>query len=947
MNTLPTGTVTFLFTDIESSSTQWDAASEAMRARLGLHNAVLDEAIRSNDGHVVKTMGDGYMAVFQRPDGAIRAAVDAQRGLSELDWRGEPLEVRMGIHTGSVDLVDGDYLGPDVNRAARIEAAGHGGQVLMSAATKELAAAALGAEVRVEDLGRHELRGLSRPERIYQILADGLKVEFPPLRTAEAGLVRNIPLYHTSLVGRDADLIEITDRLAGDTRLLTLVGQGGAGKTRLAAEVTVRAAPGFPNGAVFCQLAAVDSEDSIVRSLIDSIGFAVDTHSSDLDPRTQVLDYLRTRSVLVVMDNFEHLLDATDLVASLVGVGPGVKVLVTSRERLRLSDESVYAVGGLDDHGRAGSYTHSVELFTERARQVDPDFDPTDAEREYIDRIAAALDGLPLGIELAAAWVDVLSPSEIMDEISGSLDFLESQNRDRDARHASLRAVFDSSWNRLTPGQKHVLGSLSIFSGGFDRDAAEAVASSDLRTMSTLVAKSLVRRPRPGRFDLHPLIGEFSRQILAGWHDHDEIARRHAGYYLQLLAAQRDNLDSAAQGEASDMLSEDASNLRTALMVLAETGDAAEIVGILEAALLFYLAHSWHEGLDVFDELIERTARRQEAGFDGSKVSAAVSGVISYLVAWVGDLDRAKSLAEAAVANLDAADPGIPLSLAWASLGAERILRGDQPAGQELMERAIEALDPASHASLYTLFATTYGWSFYEDGDFARADEIFTDGLRVADMTGATLARAYAISKLGLTADARGEHQQAIDFHHEGREAFVKMGDPAGEAYTLSRLSWTYWRIGDYEWAREYALEALFGFEQTNHRWGILATLSRLGMAEIGLGELESAEMHFHNLIEKSNEFGMPLMGVLYGRIGLARVAAERGDLELATEVFAWFDADPNTPKSFRTMLVSPSLDMLRSKMDQASFERAAENGSVADPQDLGRRLGIRTEASP
>ncbi len=937
---LPTGTVTFLFTDIEGSSGQWDASSSEMQKRLSQHNSVLDDSITSHAGHVVKTMGDGYLAVFERPNSAIQAAVTAQRGLSQLEWQGKPLKVRMGIHTGNVDLVDGDYFGPDVNRAARIEAAGHGGQILISAATRELAAASLQTDIGVDDLGRHELRGLSRPEQIYQVIAKGLETAFPPLRTAEAGLVRNVPLYHTSFIGRDVDLDEITALLTGSTRLMTLVGQGGAGKTRLAAEATVLSAPAFANGAVFCQLASVENEDLIGQALIDSIGFAVDRHSSDLDAFTQLLDYLRTRSVLVVLDNFEHLLDGVDLVSRLLGAGPGVTVLVTSRERLRLADETIYAVGGLDTASDGEPYAHSIDLFSERARQVDPAFNP-DADRDSITRIASALDGLPLGIELAAAWADVLTPSEIATEIDSNLDFLESQERDRDARHTSLRAVFDSSWNRLTEPQQKTLSRLSVFRGGFDRDAAEAVAFADLRTMSTLVSKSLVRRPKPGRFDLHPLIGEFARQILANDPEQEEVAHRHAAYYVGLLRAQRDNLDSSAQGEAVEFLQDDGPNIRGALLATADTGNQSDILDILEPAYLFYLAHSWHEGLDVFAGLIEKTRRRTDDGFDADMVSASVAGVISYLVAWVGDLDEAKRLAETAIDALDEANPGVPLSLAWASLGAVLILTGEQPPGQELMRKAMDAMDPRTHASLYTLFATTYGWSFYEEGDFARADEIFAEGLRVADTTGATLARAYAISKLGLTADARGEHDRAIDFHHEGREAFVKMGDPAGEAYTLSRLAFTYWRIGDYEKAREYALEGLFGFEQVNHRWGTLATLSRLGMAEVGLGELESAEMHFRSLIAKSTEFGMPRMGELYGMIGMARVAAERGDPELATEVLSAIEADPETPKSFRQMLVDPSLDRLRSSMDPTEFETAAKRGREVDANELAARLGI------
>ena len=937
---LPTGTVTFLFTDIENSSTQWDQSSSEMQSRLSLHNSVLDESIASHGGHVVKTMGDGYMAVFERPETAILAAVTAQKGLSSLEWQGDPLRVRMGIHTGVVDLIDDDYLGPDVNRAARIEAAGHGGQILISAASKELAVASLGSDIRVEDLGRHELRGLSRPEQIYQIVAEGLDIAFPPLRTAEAGLVRNVPLYHTSFIGREGDLEEITALLSGATRLLSLVGQGGAGKTRLAVEATLRLAPHFANGAVFCQLAAVESEDLIVQALVDAMGFAVDTHSSDLSPLAQVVDYLRTRSLLVVLDNFEHLLGAADIVGRLLDAGPKVAVLVTSRERLRLGDETVYSVGGLDEGTDPTGYSHSTELFIERARQIDSNFDP-DADPESINRVASTLEGLPLGIELAAAWVDVLTTREIADEIESSLSFLESQERDREARHTSLRAVFDSSWSRLSEPQRQALARLSVFKGGFDREAAAAVAAADLRTMSTLVSKSLVRRPRPGRFDLHPLIAEFSGAILASDPTREDVADRHAAYYLRLLSAQRENLDSSAQGEAVEALREDASNIRSALIATADRGSEAEVLGILEAAFLFYLAYSWHEGLEIFDELVERTSRRQDQSFDSAMVSASVAGVISYLVAWVGDLDEAQRLAEVAVGALEEESPGVPLSLAWAALGAVLILRGDQPPGQELMKKAMDVIDPARHASLYTLFATTYGWSFYEDGEFEKADGVFADGLRVANTTGATLARAYAISKLGLTAEARGEHERAIDFHHEGREAFVKMGDPAGEAYTLSRLSFTYWRIGEYEKAREFALEALFGFEQVNHRWGTLATLSRLGMAEIGLGELESAETRFRSLIARSTEYGMPRMGELYGWIGLARLAAERGNQSLAVEFLSSLKADPSTPRSFLQMLVDPSLERLRSSMSQTEFAAALERGRTADSGELSRRLGV------
>ena len=931
---LPQGTVTFLFTDIEDSSTKWDLDSTSMEACLATHNLILDRAIADHHGHVVKTMGDGYMAVFARAEHAIEAATSAQKQLLTAEWAGDvgPVKVRMGLHTGNVDLVEGDYFGPDVNRSARIESAGHGGQILISAAAKEMAASLFGSGVNVVDLGRHELRGLSRPEHLYQVVGDGLEEGFPPLRTAEAGLVRSTPNYHTSFVGKAGDLADLEEMVGAGTRLITLVGPGGAGKTRLAVEATRRLAPNFPHGAVFCQLAAVESEDLVVSALIEAVGFAVDTHSSDLDPKVQVLDYLRHRSMLVVFDNFEHLLEAAGFVQDLLTAGEGTSVLVTSRERLHLSDETVFRVTGLDD----GTGESSIGLFIERALQVDSDFDP-DADPEGIQKVCTALGGSPLGIELAAAWVEVLTPSEIAREMEASLDFLESRERDRDERHRSLRAVFDSSWARLTPNEQASLRRLAVFRGGFERDAALDVASADLRLMSSLVAKSLVRRPRPGRFDLHPLLGQFLEENLASSGELEEITERCARYYTDLLRSERDRLDSSDQAEARDLLRQEVANLRFSLLWLADHGDPHEISGILEAVYLFYLAHSWHEGLELLAELSARAARRSEPGFATGEVSAAIDGISSYLVAWVGDLDRASELADRAIAVLAEERPGIPLVSAWAALGAVSVLRGEQSTGQPLLERALDALDPEGHASLYALLCTTYGWSFYEEGDFERADEVFAEALRAAESTGATLARAYAISKLGLTADAAGDHQRAIDLHHEGREAFVKMGDPAGEAYTLSRLSWTYWRVGDFEKAREYALEGLFGFEQISHRWGTLATLFRLGIAEIGLGELEAAERHFRSLIERSVEFTMPQMGDLYGLIGLAQVAAADGRLEEATRVLSSFRADAETPKPFLDYFVEPGLRRLERLMGRVGFADAVSRGA-----ELGHEEALR-----
>ncbi len=914
----------------------WDADSDAMSASLALHNELFDDAIGSHGGHVVKTIGDAYMAAFARPIDAIESAVDAQRKLAAVEWGSGPaLSVRIGIHTGTAELIDGDYFGPDVNRAARIEAAGHGGQILVTAATRELAAAALAGELRAVDLGRHELRGMDRSEQIFQITAPGLRDEFPPLRTAEAGALRGLPTYPTSFVGRATELADLIDLLAGPARMVSLVGQGGTGKTRLATEATSAAAPSFPNGAVYCSLTAAQNEDHVVTAVLDVAGLAVDTHTSDLSPKVQLLDYLSNRSLLVVLDNFEHLLDAVGLISDLVNAGPGVKVLVTSRERLRLTGEAVYHVGSLDD----GDHSVSADLFADRARLLDPTFE-LDPVRSDVEMLCARLGGLPLGIEMAAAWADMLSPAEIVSEIDRSLDFLESEEADRPDHHRSLRAVFDASWHRLTDAEQRALRRLTVFRGGFDKDAARQVASADLKVLSSLVAKSLVNRPQPGRFDMHPLIHEFAAEAL-GDDESAELLQGHANYFRQVLLDHRAALDGADQADARDRLRTDVDNLRAALLWTAKHGPAHDIVGMLEAVYLFFLAHSWHEGIGFFRQLAEATRSRTEAGFDAEYVAASVVGTVSYLRAWIGELDDALRTGHDAAEVLERHETGLALAMAWASIGAVHVLRGEHPEALRYLERARTAIDPDEHASLYALLCTTHGWSFYEQGEYERASEVFTEGLEVARRTGAVLAEAYSISKLGLSADEVGDYSRAIDLHHQGREAFVKLGDPAGEADKLRRLAMTYLSLGDFETSREFALEGLLGFERINHRWGTLASMSRLGMAEVGLGELDSAEARFRSLIDKSIEFTMPATGRNYGWTGLAQVAEARGDQETAVQVLAWLAIQPDMAQSFTDKFIQPSLDRLQTSLGDESFGAAKAAGQAFDSDRVAGLLGL------
>src|ERR1051325_8036858 len=520
---LPTGVVTLLFTDVEGSTRLLHELGDDYGEALHEHRRRLRAAFAEHEGVEVDTQGDAFFVVFARASNAVAAAADCQRALV-----GGPIRVRMGLHTGEPRLTEEGYVGLDVHKGARIAAVGHGGQVLMSEPTKALV------DADVLDLGAHRLKDLSTPERIYQLEIDGLPREFPLLKTIEAGM-KNLPLPRTSFVGRASEL-EAIDRLLDDPGcpLLTLVGPGGVGKTRLALEAAARRVDRYSHGVHFVPLVSVASPDFLAPALAESIQFAVDGAHSGFSAQDQLLDYLSERSMLLVLDNFEHLVEGSAFLSDVVERAPQVELLATSRERLNVQSEWVFDVDGLGLAENGNGSASAVQLFVERAKQVAPGFALDDTTEAL--RICRLVDGMPLRLELAASWVAVLSCTEIADEIARNIDFLATSTRDVPDRHRSLRAAIDQSWRLLTDEQRSAFSRLSVFRGSFDRSAAVAVTGADLRLLSQLVAKSLLRRPDFGRFELHELLRQYAAEHLHLSPAEEADARaRHARHYATML----------------------------------------------------------------------------------------------------------------------------------------------------------------------------------------------------------------------------------------------------------------------------------------------------------------------------------------------------------------------------------------------------------------------------
>jgi predicted ATPase/class 3 adenylate cyclase len=540
---MPTGTVTFLFTDLEGSTRLWEQHPRAMRAALALHDGILRDAVVANGGLVVKATGDGLHAVFGSAEGALSAAAAGQRALSAEEWdQTGPLRVRMGIHTGASELRDGDYFGPALNRAARLMAVAHGGQVLVSLVTEELVRDSLVSELGLVELGEHRLRDLSRPERIFQLRAPGLAFDFPALRSLDS-LPGNLPTQVTSFVGREDELVQVAAALA-DARLVTLTGVGGVGKTRLALEVAAEVVPAYRDGAWVAELAGVRDSDAVPDAVLGAFRLQAAPGRRAHDT---LLEFLAAKQLLLMFDNCEHLLAA---VASMVGEilrgCPDVRVLATSREGLNVAGERMMGVASLrvpaEGAGlEAIASCEAVELFVDRAGGVKPSFILDATNAGSVAQVCRRLDGIALAIELAAARASMLTPADLAERLDQRFRLLGGGHRGGVERHQTLRAAIDWSYELLSEAEQRLLAALSVFAGGFSLEAAEAIATAGgvdadqvFELLAALVARSLVVADTEGvetRYRLLETIRQYAQEHLDHSGAGDELHTAHASYY--------------------------------------------------------------------------------------------------------------------------------------------------------------------------------------------------------------------------------------------------------------------------------------------------------------------------------------------------------------------------------------------------------------------------------
>jgi predicted ATPase/class 3 adenylate cyclase len=762
MASLPTGTLTILFTDIEGSTRLLQKLGAPEYARvLGEHHRLLRSVIAACDGVEIKTEGDSFFAVFPRATDAITAAVTAQRDLAEVDWPSDAqVSVRMGVHTGDVAISEGEYVGLDIHRAARISAAAHGGQVLLSGTTAALVASALPDGVDVRDVGEHLLRDIEAPEQLHQLDIEGLRTDFPPPH-ALATRFDLLPAEMSSFIGREAVLGRARELLAG-TRLLTLTGPGGTGKTRLAVRLARDVSDEYVDGVAFVALASITDPALVLPTVRHQLGVVEQPGKVALET---LAERLAGRDVLFVLDNFEQVAGAAHDVASLLEAATELSIVVTSRIALHITGEQEYPVPPLavpEVHETVDlerlSRSEAVALFVQRAQAVSPDFALTAANAGAIAAICARLDGLPLAIELAASRVKLLTPAALLGRLQNSLDLLQSTSADRTDRQRTLRGAIDWSYELLEEPEKVLFRRYSAFVGGWRLDDAMAIVESAgpvgrdlLDGTSALLDHSLVRqmetRDEP-RFTMLETIREFGREQLAARAELDAIATAHAGHFAALTEEAETHL--TAGREWLDRLENDHANVRAALAWLAERDLARALWMGGRLWRFWHLRGHLREGTEILTELLARPA--DDAPAARAKALVGLAG----LVYWQTDFDAARRSYEEA------------LVLARA-------------VGDEVLEVEI----------LYSLAYTRAIESDYEGAnrDLASAADLYAG-------QGNSVMATWASATIGMNMTLSGDHEGALPILESGIKRFAELGEAYGERNASSVLSRALMNLG-------------------------------------------------------------------------------------------------------------------------------------------------------
>ena len=830
---LPSGTVTFLFTDVEGSTRLWEQFPDAMGQALARHDDLLRQAIEQHGGRIIKYTGDGVHAAFDTAVNGITAALAAQQRLYGAAWDEigpQRLRVRMGLHTGEAEERSGDYFGPALNRAARLMSVAHGGQTLLSATAAGLVRDQLPEAASLRDLGEHRLRDLIRSERIYQLLHPALPSVFPPLRSLDA-FPNNLPVQLTSFIGRERELREARERLAS-ARLLTLIGPGGTGKTRLSLQLAADLLPSFSDGVWLAELATLTDPALVLQSVASVFRVREQLGMPLLE---LVTDYLREKDLLLILDNCEHLVETCALMVDhLLHSCTRLKIIASSREALGIAGETVYRVPPLSvpEPGRSSpealSRSESAQLFIERAAAAKPKFAVTEQNAEPVAQICRRLDGIPLAIELAAARVTTFSPEQIASHLDDRFRLLTGGSRTALPRQQTLRALIDWSYELLSEQERCLLRRLSVFAGGWSYEAAEAVCADldVLDLLAQLVNKSLVAvddESAEPRYRLLETVRQYARDKLLEMGETEGTRGKHFDYCFALAKQAEPRLHSFGASEWVTRLELEHDNLRAA-MQWAMQNRFEDLLRMIPLLAYFWNRRGYEEeARGVIREAVEHASLlpdfQGEADPERLRLMARVWQTLAMQAFSQGDNLRAAEASDQAVGLARRVGDKRALAVALAFKATATLSDGQMNDVQDMLAEGLaaagESQDPVALGLPLTMYAQIYG---VITGDFKKAGTDLARGSALIQANGDDWSATMALLSGAMIAKYSGDFAAARKQFTAVEPLFRDLGDQHRTNMVRSELAHIERYEGHYAQAEAMYRETIREWQRIGHR---------------------------------------------------------------------------------------------------------------------------------
>lgn len=892
MNSIPSGNVTFLFTDIEGSTKLSQEFPETLQYALDIHHTLMQDAIESNNGYVFEIIGDAFCSAFQNAEDAVKAAVDAQLNLVNEKWADAVIKVRIGIHSGNAEWNGKTYMGYiTLARSARVMSCGYGEQIIISSSTYELCkdkflkfvpssqttVLKIKHEIFFRDLGERRMKDVIQPIRLFQIISPGLREDFPPLKTLDAR-PNNLPVQLSSFIGREGAMKEVKN-LLGQSRLLTIIGTGGCGKTRLAMQTGADMIDEFANGVFITEFAPVSDPSLVMQTLLNSFGVKENQGKS---PEELLTEFLNDKEMLLILDNCEHLIhECARLSEILLSRCPKLKIIATSREALNCSGEQTYRLPSLSLPDPSAVNTpemltnyESVRLFIERALSVNPNFRVNDSNASALSEICIRLDGIPLAIELAAARVKILSLEKIQERLNDRFNLLSSGKRTALPRQQTLKALIDWSFDLLSDNEKILWGRLSVFNGGWTMDAAEEICSDGkirkneiLHLLSQLAEKSIIIYDEgKERYRILETMKQYGEDKLKETDNAEVILEKHFEYFLNFSETAEFNLTGAKAKFWLDNLETEHNNIQSAIEWSLNKGfknRSAKLAGVM--GNFWKIRGHCSLGNQLLEKILINTH-----GISKSVLGKAMD-VSGMLFLNQGEHEKAYKIHSESLGLFRELEDKNSTAVSLYNIGDVEYSRGNYEKAKKLYEESLEINMEIENDTGISNNLNCLGNVAWNLADYEQAQKFYEDALSMWRKIGDKNGIAVSLNGLGNVFSIRGKYDQALIYYNESLDYRRDLGDKNGISSSLNNIGNIAFYIGDHELTRKSFEESLLLRREIGNKFGITTSLINLGVAESHIGNYEDAKIFFEESISLAREIG-DKNGIGFSLFGLGEI---------------------------------------------------------------------------